>query len=63
MKKFIVKVEDAKKGEILKGTGAGFKHSAFTVKKVSKSFKLKYDNSPMAIVLGCKVGDEVCFVS
>lgn len=63
MKKFIVKIEDAKKGEILKGTGAGHKHSAFKVNKVSKSFKLKYANSQTAIVLGCKVGDEVCFVS
>lgn len=63
MKKFIVKVEDAKKGEILKGTRAGHKHSAFKISKVSKSFKLKYDKSPSAIILGCKVGDEVCFVS
>ncbi|MHA3062486.1 hypothetical protein [Acinetobacter sp. ANC 4641] len=63
MKKFIAKVSDAKVGEVLKGTSPGTKHSAFTVKKVSKSFKLKYANSPTAIILNAKVGDEVCFVS
>lgn len=63
MRKFIVKVSDTKVGEVLKGTGAGTKHSAFTVKKVSKSFKLKYATSLGVIIIGAKVGDDVCFAS
>ena len=63
MKKIICLVRDAKKGEILKGTGPGSPIPAFSVNKISKVFKLRGDSwKPHHIMKGIFAGDNVVFV-
>lgn len=62
MKKVIVKVENAKLGQVI-GTGAGHKYSKMTAQKISKPFILKSGEfEKMYIVIGAKAGDTVCFL-
>lgn len=61
MNQVIIKVsEKGNKGEVVKGTGAGYIYPEFTANKFSKEFVLKSDSWAGKTIINAKKGDKVC---